>query len=307
MNNFIVYFYNIEPDKIIFNSKYYSFYNDGYLYHLYLIDNNLNINMIENINRKLLGYTLISEIIINKDGNYVSYYNNQNYVLIKIYVNVKKKISLEEINYLANALHSQKLKINWGMLWSIKIDYLENLINENGKKYPLLVDSFNYFVGMAENAISYYNDIDINDGYNFVISHKVIRFNDTIEALYNPLNIIFDYLARDLAEYIKNAFFLNNYSIYQELANYMQHCPLSITDVKLIIARIMYPSFYFEMYEDILIDNQSELILVKIIDKLPEYERYLSSIINFFRNYYNIPQISWLEKKNEDVTLHWLL
>lgn len=304
MNNFVVYFYNVRPDKINFNNKYYSFYNSGYLYHLYLVDSNLNINMIESINRRLLGHTLVSEIIMNKDGNYISYYNNQNYILIKIYVNTNKKISLEEINYLANTLYSQKMKINWAILWSNKIDYLEELINENGKKYPLLVDSFNYFVGMAENAISYYNDIDINDNYKFVVSHKVIRFNDTIEALYNPLNIIFDYPARDLAEYIKNAFFLNNGGIYQELANYMQYNQLSITDVKLIVARIMYPSFYFEMYEDILVDNQSELILVKIIDKLPAYEKYLSSIIVFFRNYYDIPQISWLDKKNEDVTLH---
>ena len=157
---------------------------------------------------------------------------------------------------------------------------------------------------MAENAISYYNNIDINDNYKFVISHKVIRFNDTVGTLYNPLNIIFDYRARDLAEYIKNAFFLNNQNIYQELGNYMQYSPLSITDVELIIARIMYPSFYFEMYEDILVDNQSELILVKIIDKLPEYERYLASIISFFRHYYDIPQISWLDKKNEDISLH---
>lgn len=304
MNNFVVYFYNIQPDKINFNNRYYSFYNNGYLYRLYLVDNNININMMVNVNKKLLGHTLVSEIIINKDGNYISYYNDKSYILIKVYVNINKKISLEEINYLANSLYSQKIKINWGMLWSNKIDYLEDLINENGKKYPLLVDSFNYFVGMTENAISYYNDIDVNNNYKFVISHKVIRFNDTIEALYNPLNIIFDYQARDLAEYIKNAFFLNNKSVFQDLTNYMQYNPLSITDVKLVVARIMYPSFYFEMYEDILVDNQSELILVKIIDKLPEYEKYLSSIINFFRHYYDIPQITWLDKKNEDTSLH---
>ena len=165
---------------------------------------------------------------------------------------------------------------------------------ENGKKYPIIVNSFNYFVGMAENAISYYNDIKIEDNYKYVISHKNIRFNDTIEVLYNPLNIIFDYRARDIAEYIKNAFFINNSNIYNELNEYMNVNGLSITDVKLVVARLMYPSFYFEMYEDILIDNDDEKIIVPIVDRLTEYEKYLASIINYFKNYYDIPTIPWL-------------
>ena len=82
----------------------------------------------------------------------------------------------------------------------------QDLIGENGKKYPLIVDSFNYFVGFAENAISYYNNIDNLSNYRYYISHKVIRFDDTIQVIYNPLNIIFDYKVRDIAEYVKNSF-----------------------------------------------------------------------------------------------------
>lgn len=294
MNNFVDYFYNMRVEKVLFNRKYYSFMYNGYLYRIYPFDNNININTIVNINKRLLGHTLVSEIISNKDNNYVSFYNGQNYVLIRIYANINKKITLEEINYLANSLYTEKFKINWGMLWSKKIDYLEELINENGKKYPIIVNSFNYFVGMAENAISYYNDIKIDDNYRYVISHKNIRFNDTIEVLYNPLNIIFDYRARDIAEYIKNAFFINNSNIYNELNEYINVNGLSITDVKLVVARLMYPSFYFEMYEDILIDNNDEIIIAPIVDRLPEYEKYLASIINYFRNYYDIPIIPWL-------------
>ena len=147
---------------------------------------------------------------------------------------------------------------------------------------------------MAENAISYYNDIQIDNNYKYVISHKNFRFNDTVEALYNPLNIIFDYRARDISEYIKNAFFLNNINIYNELTEFLKVKGLSITDVKLIIARLMYPSFYFEMYEDILIDNNDEKIIVPIVDKLPEYEKYLANVIDYFRSYYDIPIIPWL-------------
>lgn len=299
MNNFVAYFYNIIVDKINFNKNHYSFNYLGYLYHLYLINDDMDINMMVNINKRLLVNTLVSEIIINRDNHYVSSHNGQNYILIKIYANINKKISLEEINYLANALYSEKNKINWAILWSNKIDYLEKLINENGKKYPLLVDSFNYFVGLAENAISYYNDINVGNNNKYVISHKVIGFNDSVEVLYNPLNIIFDYRARDVAEYIKNSFFINNKNIYDELRNYMQYNRLTDIDVRLIVSRMLYPSFYFEMYEDILIYNQSESIILKITDQLPMFEKYLASIISFFKNYYDIPEIKWLNKKTK--------
>ena len=299
MNNFVAYFYGIKNVKIDYNRNYFSFNYNGYLYHLYIVNDNININMIVSINKRLIVNTLVSEIIINKDRKYISSYNDQNYILIKIYVNINKKISLEEINYLANSLYNEKSKSDWGMLWSNKIDYLENLISENGKKYPLLVDSFNYFVGMAENAISYYNNIDIVNEKR-VISHKVIRFDDSVDVLYNPLNIIFDYPARDIAEYIKNAFFLNDRNIFNELNSYMQYNRLSIVDVKLLVSRILYPSFYFEMYEDILVYGKDEQIISKVVDRLAEYEEYLSQVIGFFKNYYDIPDIAWLNRKNED-------
>ena len=294
MNNFIEYFYNIKIQKIMYNNKYYSFIYNGYVYKLYILDNNININMIIDIDKRLLGHTLISEIIMNKDREYISKYNGVNYILIKIYVNINKSISLEEINYLANTLYMEKLNINWGKLWSIKIDYLEDLINENGKKYPIIVDSFNYFVGMAENAISYYNDIIIDNNYKYVISHKKINIYDSVESLYNPINIIFDYRARDIAEYIKIAFFLNKKNIYNELDNYISNANLSLTDIKLIIARLLYPSFYFDMYEDILNYNKEEKMILNITDKLGDYEKYLASVINYFRRFYDVPEIPWL-------------
>ena len=256
MNNFVAYFYDITIDKLTFNNKYYSFNYLGYLYRLYLIDN-IDVDMLVNINKRLIDNTLVSEIIINRDGKYISTYNGSNYILIKIYANPEKKISLDEITYLANTLYTKNIKMNWAKLWSTKIDYLENLINENGKKYPLLVDSFNYFVGLAENAISYYNSIEIGNDNTYVISHKTLKYNDTVDVLYNPLNIIFDYSVRDVAEYIKNSFWNNNKNIYDELSEYMKYNHLSITDVKLLISRILYPSFYFGLYEDILIYNMN--------------------------------------------------
>lgn len=298
MNNFIEYFYGIKVDKINYNEKYYSFFNNGYLYKMYIInDDGKEINSLININKKLIKSTLVSEIVINRNNEAVSIYNGNGFILIKIYVNTNKKISLMEIVTLNNSMYLEKLNINWGILWEKKIDYLEDLINENGKKYPLIVDSFNYFVGLAENAISYYYDIKIEPNYKYVLSHKTIKMNDTIEALYNPLNIIFDYKTRDISEYIKISFFNENKKIFEELMFYLQNNNLLLTDIKLLIARVLYPSFYFDLYEDIMIYNKKENIITPIINKIDDYEEYLYKIISFFKKYYDIDEIEWLKKR----------
>ena len=298
MNNFINFFYGINVDNITYDNGCYIFTYKGYIYKLYIYDDDNNLNFMLDINKKLIGNTLISEIITNKNNEIISFYNNVSYILIKIYANTNKLISLEEISHLANSMYKQDVNVNYGMLWSKKIDYLENLINENGKKYPLIVDSFNYFVGMAENAISYYNNILINNNdYRFVISHKRIKFDDTVEALYNPLNIIFDYKVRDIAEYIKNSFFNNNINIFNEFVFYIKNNPLSLTEVKILISRLLYPSFYFDLYEDILINDKEEKIIFSLISKLDDYQLYLDNFISFLKRFYDIEEILWLKKR----------
>ena len=296
MKNFLEYFYNIKTSNIDENKKYYSFTYNNYLYRLYIYEEYDDINSLYNISNSLSNDTLISLIIKNKFNQILTSYNGINYILIKIFVNINKNITLEEIKYFDNSLSNPKVKTNWGMLWSNKIDYLEQFISENGKKYPIIVDSFNYYVGMAENAISYYNDIDTSNIKSF-ISHKKIRIDDKVDAIYNPLNIIFDYKVRDIAEYIKISFFNNNYNIYNELNNYFKSNYLSYNEVMLLVARLLYPSFYFDLYEDILLDKQDEKIILDYVSRTNDYEKYLRDMINYFRNMYDIPVIEWLKKK----------
>ena len=68
-------------------------------------------------------------------------------------------------------------------------------------------------------------------------------------------------------------------------------------EVKLLISRLLYPSFYFEMYEDILIDNKEEKILVEIISRLDDYEDYLAHVIGFFKVNYDIEEVLWLKRR----------
>lgn len=301
MNNFIEYFYGIKVDKIVYEKNSYSFIYNRYFYKLYVFDNSSNTDFLINVNKKMLGNTLVSEIIKNRNGEVLSIYNNIGYILMRIYANVNKGISLKEVVSLSNSLYKDKLMINWGNLWERKMDYLEDLINENGKKYPLIVDSFNYFVGLAENAISYYNTILIDENYKFGISHRKIKIDDTIEELYNPLNIIFDYKVRDVAEYMKISFFNGNKNALNEFIWYLNNNYLSIMEAKLLIARLLYPSFYFDMYEDIMIDEKEEKIITNILTKIDEYEIYLAKLIEMISSKYGVDDILWLKKSNYSI------
>lgn len=283
-----------------FINNYYEFNHNNNYYRLYILNEEYNIynyNNIYTINKELINNTLMSEIILNKDKNIITTYHNINYILLKINCNINKNITLEEIDYLSKVKIVNNNKSNWGLLWSKKIDYLEELISENGKKYPQVVNSFNYFIGLSENAISYYNNIDIDNNMMYYISHKILRPTDKVDSLYNPLNIIYDYRVRDVAEYIKNSFWTDNHNIYNELNNYLYKNNLSLNEVKLLISRILFPSFYFDLYEDIFNYNKDEKILNNIISRIDEYEEYLNSIIIYFKRFYPIDEIEWLKKK----------
>ena len=297
MCNFIDYFYGIKIDNIEFDNKNYFFIYKGYLYKLYVIDTEIDINLVVNINKAMVGRTLISKIIVNQLGNYISNYNGVSYILMRIYADNKRRISINDIDYLGNSLYTNKIISNWGVLWSKKIDYLENLISQFGKKYPIMVNSFNYFVGMAENAISYFNSIKFTESYSYYISHKVINIDEVVDCFYNPLNIIFDYKVRDIAEYIKKVFFCVDYDkskIYNEINKYFSNNKFTITDIRLLIARLLYPSFYFELYEKILVEGQNEKIILDIVSNLDDYEKYLNGIINYFKKQYGVDDIKWL-------------
>lgn len=302
MKNIINYFYNLNITKLTNKDNIYSFYDNDELYHFYIYNNNIkNLDLTKDIDDSLKNDTLIHEIIINKDNSIITYYNNIPYILCKINININKPITLGEINYLSSKVISTNSKItyhSWQDLWSIKMDYLEKVINENGKKYPIIVDSFNYFVGMAENAISYYNNLSNKevDNNSLVISHRIININDTVYAIYDPVNIIIDHKARDIAEYIKYSFFSDNTNIFKELNVYFKYNYYMRDDVVMLLARVLYPSFYFNMYEDIMINSKEEKIITNITSKLDKYELYLARVFKYFNNFYNLPVPEWLNK-----------
>ena len=125
------------------------------------------------------------------------------------------------------------------------------------------------------------------------ICHKRVYFNDDLNNFYNPFSLIIDYKARDVGEYLKSLLFYG----YQEKqikelllvinSSYQRH---------LLMARVLFPSFYFDCYEDIINGITGEEEIISILNKIKDYEDFLVYLYNLLRETDYLIQIDFLEK-----------
>ena len=59
---------------------------------------------------------------------------------------------------------------------------------------------------------------------------------------------------------------------------------------------MLYPSFYFDKYEQIMSGNTKETELYKVIDRADEYEVFLKKMYLYLNYYIKMPDIDWLKK-----------
>lgn len=300
MKNIIEFYYNIRIDEIHNKDDYYFFVlnKNHYIFKPYFDDIDKTLDIYK-LNRLLSERTNIDNIILNRYGNPITKVNNSFYVLI---LNKNKnRITLADISNMANVsdINNQPLdkleRNNWEILWANKIDYFEMQVHENAKKYPLIRESFDYFIGLSENAISYLVNTK-REVSPTIYDMKVISHNSLNNSLYDPSNIILDHKARDVAEYIKMSFFNNNLNIFKELEEYFHYNYYSIYGIRVLFARILYPSFYFDLYDGIISGKNDEKQLNMIIDKINDYEIYLYNVYLFLKRFYDIPMVDWLKK-----------
>lgn len=298
MKNILEFYYNLSLEEEILNrnGNYYFVVNNNSFVFRPFYGNNNSIDDIYKLNNYLSNFSYIDKIILNKFNSPITKVKDNLYVLILLKGN--NNINLSIISNLATIdIPSFKSleRNNWEVLWGNLIDYYEMQIGQNEKKYPLIRESFDYFVGMGENAISYLVNTKKEVKPNFY-DKKVLSHNNLYNSLFDPLNIILDHKARDLAEYIKLSFFNNNQNIFKELDEYFYYNHYSFYGMRILFARIMYPSFYFKLYDEILSKKKEEKQLNSIIKRIDEYELYLSNIYFYLRKYYDIPMIEWLKK-----------
>lgn len=292
MKNIIEYFYNLKIDTLHKNRNRYEFEINKNRYYLVLAYRyEKELEQIENLIKDNKNF---DQIIRNINSKLMTNINGKNYLLLE---KSNKKTSIEDelLNYYKVLLPSQLYfnidRTDWVYLWSEKIDYIEYQKIHLKGEYPLLEESINYFIGMAENAIMYVRNCfkEDNNLDDLVLSHKRIiskEFN-------SPINLIVDHRSRDISEYLKYLFFTNDYD-YIKINQYLQKLNLDSYMYKLLYGRMLFPTFYFDKYDDIVNKNKSEKEILTILKKVEAYEDFLKNIYLIINQNTAIKKVDWL-------------
>ena len=291
MKNTINYYYNLNINNIHQKDKNYYFNINNNNYLLLKCDNIEELDDIYKLDSYLIQILPVHKIILNINNQIITKINDNNYLLLQLYID--NKVDLNKIIELNNInipdYFSKLRRDNWSLLWTNKIDYLEYQLSQIGRKYPIIRDSFNYYIGLAENAIILVNNTDKR---NIVLGLSHRRISSNFFDLYNPLNIVIDIRIRDVCEYFKYCFF-DNIDISRELELFLNYNNLDINEGKLFLARMLFPTYYFDLYEKVINNEIDESEIKKIIVKADSYEKILKQIYYHFKN--NQLNIEWLE------------
>ena len=305
MRETIKYYYNIDVDNIEeLDGNYHFIFNNKDYFFVYYNRKLEELDDIISCSRSMKERNIdCHDILLNRDGQVLTKVGEYNYILFS--VNGLK----EEFNIMDISLFNKKLILNeksgsiyrnnWGSLWSEKVDYFEYQIRELGLNKPIISDTFSYYIGLAENAIAYVNSTSKNLQRTLfdhvVVSHRRIFYPNIKLNYLNPLAFVFDIEVRDVAEYLKAMFFSEEEEeVIIELESYLKANKLSMYGYQMLYARLLYPSYYFDIYEQIMNNDKDEEKLVYIVSKVDDYELFLKKAYLEITKYAPIEKIDWL-------------
>lgn len=295
--------YNITLNYINDENNNYSFKykNEDYIFTFFNRGKN-ELDEIIKCNEELKKMNIKTLLFVpNKFNNIITTINETNYVLLHVPNNYKQEVDLTEIignnkKLVLKHDYTNLYRNNWSNLWSEKLDYYEYQIRELGKDKDVILDTFGYYEAMAINAISLIN----NNNYVFdeqkdklTLSHRRIFFPNYKLNFYNPLNYIFDLEIRDIAEYIKTDFFYGT-EAYLDLKTFLNSVRLSNYSYQMFYARLLYPSYYFDIYDKIMNKQKDQQEMLNIISKSQDYEMFLKKAYLEISKYAKIDKIPWL-------------
>lgn len=301
MKNVLYYYYHFSNTKIYKEQELYKFSIDNINYVFFPFYGNYeDASNIYYLSNNLLD-NRFHKIILNINKQILTKVDNKFYIMLKINNNSSEKVNLamlKDFIYINRNKYIEKLiRLDWPLLWGKKIYYFEYQLNHLEDKYPLIAYTINYYIGMGENAISYINDTLIDKSnyqtVELVIAHRRISYNYKIKDYYNPLNLVIDYKTRDISEYLKSLFIEDKYDL-KNIEEFIIKLNFNKFYYQLLFGRLLYPSFYFDLYEQIVDLKAKEKDLIKIIARSREYTYFLRDVYNIINKKVTINKIDWI-------------
>lgn len=279
MDNLIAYYYNLSVDKFknIDNGLLVESNNNLYIAK--------EIQNMDNFNQILPNLTSdYYPPLITKEGNYTFNYNGKSYLLFQA-INPADKIE----NHLLNIPVLSNITIDYSKIWENNIDYFIRRITESEDREVDEINYMNYYIGMSENAIAINERAKrINGATRLCISHFRIKYPNYSLTYKDPSELMIDYVSRDIAEYTKSKFFYDEMD-FKEVIALINRYQLSDKEIMFLIARLMYPNYYFDLLSDKNIEEREI-----IINKRKSYEKFLLNLLKQIKTNNLFIEIHWL-------------
>ncbi|KKI93354.1 hypothetical protein WQ54_03705 [Bacillus sp. SA1-12] len=206
----------------------------------------------------------------------------------------------------------------WKHLWEKRLDQLESFWSGKIHVQPftqfekMFIESFPYYLGLAENGIQYLVDTELDEEAQPIDSGTIChhRFHpttwDPVQCVKLPTEWVFDHASRDIAEYLRYLFFERQEELrvngFRFLDDYDRTAPLSAFSWRLIYSRLLFPIHYFECIENYYLspENDKPIFEARLKEILTTSNQYES----FLKNYSNM--LSMRTKRIVLPTLEWL-
>lgn len=295
MKNILYTFYNILISDINKDKNNYYFYKDNKLYIFYLVEN--DTDMLKKVYNYLRQSNIESyEIILNKDDSIVTFVDNKKYSLLLVKGILKYEYKFDDFKYYS----INDSAYDWGKLWGNRLDYYNIQIRELGYKYQTILNTYGFYEGLAENAILYYNlsISKFNDRSIVGVVHNRMKYPCYSFDYLNPLNFVIDYYIRDVAEYIKSYSMSDNFDI-KNVILILKRLQTNKLMFNLMYSRLLYPTFYFDIFDNIILDNGNDNEVVPIINKVNNYLFVLRTVFVTFKDQYELFNVEWINKNVE--------
>lgn len=269
-----------------------------------------------------------SAFVKSKEGQFLITEEERDYVVLqnkqypkKLHASCGK--DLAKFHQQGRSLHGTIQTVtqfgSWRKLWQDRLDKMEKRIiqiiqlHPQGSTEKLLVDAFPYYSGLAENAIQYMMDTELDvipelSDRGTVCHHQFYEgiWGESV-VIHDPFEWMFDHPAKDISAWIRSSFwqgklfyrsnfqkFLNDYQSYQKLSSFSW---------RLIYAQLLYPSHFFDCVEkyfgtsSVHVKKESEDELRRYVKTVPDYERFLAGFYQSAQistRRLKIPEIIWL-------------
>lgn len=334
MKNLLEGQYGVQVDEELQIGKYHACRKQGQLYLLVQTDGIDDAELVEldMISEHLVknGEKNSSTFLKTKEGKQFCEWKSGKYcVLVNRHIQNRKLTrtgrKLAKFHFRGRTVSFPVNKMSrigqWKPFWETRLDQMEKVWNEKLFQQPdndferMFLESFPYYRGIAENAIQYLVDTELDDvpttTDHGTVCHERFTTDTWGDSYYlkNPFDWVFDHSSRDLAEWTREKYFHNIKTYEPELrqfiTDYQSITPLSSFSWRLYFARILFPLHYFysvETYYGTNSEQEKNLIeerLHKFLQQSDDHERFLGGFFEFAEvpiHKWKIPTIGWIIK-----------